>query len=296
MFMKSVLVYGDIMLDTYETVQPVKLSQEAPVLVFHTQKTTYELGGAANAAQYCKQQGASVSLAGIVALDATRDQLEEVLSKRGLHSVLFTVNRDWCTIEKKRLIDATTGQQLLRVDREGILTLKPNEQRYIQKELAARAPKYDVLLVSDYGKGNCHPEVLGSLMEAFQDKFIVVNGKPQNIPLYYQASLLVMNAEEARTALQGTTVPVEELAASLSGVSHTDCLVTAGKMGMWYFNRKAGGCSHIPAASPPGKVMDITGAGDMICASIASRGIVTPKVLQMASRNAAEAIVKGRAH
>lgn len=290
---KSVLVVGDVMLDAWQQVDPNRVSSEAPVLIARHIKSTFSPGGAGNAAINIKHLGVEVTLVGLRGDDAAGRRLHAGLIEQGVRVDLqISKHNQWQTIEKCRLVDSL-GRHILRVDYEADPTsIHEADRTAMEKAVNANRGRTS-LLISDYGKGTLDRDLTVITIGLFrgQGKFIVVNGKPEHLVWYHNASCLIFNRAEAEAAV-GKSVAVdrgavtEKLYDQMNG-SVRDIIMTDGANGL-YWNAGGGTVRHFTA--PKVEVADVGGAGDTIAATIAARGCVSPEVLQLAIRNAAKVV------
>ncbi|MEI6876162.1 MAG: PfkB family carbohydrate kinase [Spirochaetota bacterium] len=85
------LIVGDVMLDSYLHGSTSRISPEAPVAVVHVEQEEARVGGAGNVALNAAALGARSGLLGLVGQDATADQLEDLLTTRGVRCCLQRV-------------------------------------------------------------------------------------------------------------------------------------------------------------------------------------------------------------
>src|SRR5256885_16006803 len=79
-----VLVIGDLMLDRYIWGDAERISQEAPVILFHADQREERLGGASSVATLLRALGARVALAGILGADADGQRIRRMLRELGI--------------------------------------------------------------------------------------------------------------------------------------------------------------------------------------------------------------------
>src|SRR5437660_7798657 len=72
-----VLVLGDVMLDRYVWGDAERISQEAPVILFHADKREELLGGASSVATMLRALGARVTLIGVVGGDENAERIRQ---------------------------------------------------------------------------------------------------------------------------------------------------------------------------------------------------------------------------
>lgn len=280
-------MFGDVILDLYETVIPDRISAEAPVMVTRHQKLEARLGGAGNVAANIAAMGVMVRLHAVVDpmhINVLREQCKFANVKANFAGVSRV-----CTPIKKRIVDAQ-GAQLLRIDNEErnyvTVALKEGATKWFETQLYGRGKK--VLCFSDYDKGS----VPAPFFDAAKDyaTFTVVNAKPSTVCCYPGADVMVLNLDEARELTHKTHVGdvCTVLKHRVGAARHW--VITAGKHGMyWYWGNVT--FTHIPAV-PVDHIIDVTGAGDTVTATIAAHGCVNEEVLRKAAENAAKVIQK----
>lgn len=297
-----ITVFGDVMLDVYSHCTPVRVSSEAPVLIVRQESETLAPGGAGNvAANILVGFGMDVELVGVISGDNIGCKLIECLNEYPIGHKFMVEAGYWKTIEKRRFVD-TLGRQMLRVDIEGSLTqhakLSIPTTMNLRVSLAELATRSSTLVVSDYNKGTCTPELIHYAISEFgrRDRYVVVNGKPENFLYYKGADIIIFNLSEAEAVAQtyiggwnGTDL------ISLPGMLREhlsrygkapDVLVTLGDRGMNYWGKD--GPYHVDA--PEVKVADVAGAGDTITATIAAMGRCDQRVMEVAAKLAADVV------
>src|SRR5438067_7554219 len=97
-----VLVIGDLMLDRYVWGNAERISQEAPVILFHADKREERLGGASSVATLLRALGARVALAGVVGADADGQRLRRMLRELGIDDEAVLVDDERPSTVKER--------------------------------------------------------------------------------------------------------------------------------------------------------------------------------------------------
>ena len=265
-----VLVVGDLMIDQFVWGRVERISPEAPVPVVRVTKESTRPGGAGNVASNVAALGGRPTVAGIVGRDEAGKRLEAALRATGTGTDAIVFSRDAVTIEKTRII--AHHQQLARLDREEDATTDGRVARRVRDAVLARRGRYDVLIVSDYGKGAVGPELLGALAEAHQKKpFIwLVDPKRANYDHYRRASLVKPNREEAAAAagieIRDDASLREAGRRLLARWEAESVLISRGDEGLALF-KAGGGLRQFPTAAR--QVFDVTGAGDTVMATLA---------------------------
>jgi D-beta-D-heptose 7-phosphate kinase/D-beta-D-heptose 1-phosphate adenosyltransferase len=271
-----VLVVGDLILDRYTWGDAERVSQEAPVILLRVRRREARPGGAANVAQMVQALEASRTIvAGLVGDDPAGEQLQQLLQQGAvqLDGLVRVVGRP--TTVKERFIGMAQQRhphQILRVDEE----VRDEPPASVQKELIERIcaliPFQDVVLLSDYGKGVCTDPVVRTTIETCQSygKPILVDparGSP--FRRYRGATLLKPNRLEAGLALGRNLDRVEdalEAAPELVCQSQVEAVVLSLDRDGMVWATAAGSVEHCPTR--PRDVYDITGAGDMVLATL----------------------------
>ena len=192
---RRVLVLGDIMLDEYTWGRAERVSPEAPMLVVQADACEVRLGGAGAVGGLLRGLSAEVLVAGVVGDDHEGYTVRRLLDEAGIDGRMALTDADRPTTHKQRFL-ATVEQrqrhQILRVDHErthplstelgerlaeAILLgegLRPRsglDRRSAESgrpavggfgEVGRPAPSghVDAVLISDYAKEVCTPELL----------------------------------------------------------------------------------------------------------------------------------------
>jgi rfaE bifunctional protein kinase chain/domain len=284
-----VLVVGDVMLDRYWFGDVSRISPEAPVPVVRIERTEERPGGAANVARNCAALGAQVGLLSVVGADEAGAALERLVAGERVRASL---HRDATLDTTVKLRVIGRQQQLLRIDFE----TSPSHEVLADKlaEFEASLAEYDVVLLSDYGKGGlAHIErMIGRARAA--GKPVLVDPKGDDYARYRGASVLTPNLNELREVIgrwkdeADLTVRAERLRGELALDA---LLLTRGGEGMTLY--RADGAQAVPARKRA--VADVTGAGDTVIATLAvmlGAGAGLPEAVRVA--NHAGGIVVGK--
>ena len=306
---KTIAVFGDCMLDTYVQVTPTRISPEAPVLICKKGEEYHCPGGAANVAANIQTGfGLDVRLIGVQGTDEIRCKLVRTLDSYKISWKYLAGVVDWQTIEKRRFVD-DLGRQILRLDTEiENAKLSAAIENELREYLCEASEETDGLVISDYGKGTCTPDLIKYAIQSFRsrEKYVIVNGKPNKLASYVGANLLVYNLSEAAAAWaqfgdyawNGTDVP--SLAGMLrkrinsfpqaASTRKTDVLITCGAEGMILWDMTG----FWAQKAIPIKIADVTGAGDTVVATIATligeSNNTWPMILKEAAIRAAEVV------
>lgn len=270
-----VLVLGDLILDRYTWGDAERVSQEAPVIVLHTDQRETRLGGAGNVCQMLRGLEAEVTCLGVIGGDPDGQTLGQLLDQWRVDRQALLVDPQRPTTSKERFIGRAQGRhphQILRVDCEHRQPLSSDLEQRLIARLPELVRQHDIVLISDYDKGVCTPAVLRATIDAASAagvKMLVDPIRSHDYSRYRGATGMTPNRTEAglATGIKIATVDdafragqklCRELELQLA-------IVTLDRDGMALVH-----ADGRQAAFPtrPRAVYDITGAGDMVLAMI----------------------------
>jgi len=265
-----VLVVGDLILDQFIWGRVDRISPEAPVPVVRVADESFRLGGAANVVHNVRALGGRATACGVVGADATGRRLIRLLREINAGIAGVVSSRTVETTLKTRIV--AHQQQVVRLDREQGAQQTARLVIRLSRYLARHAADFDVVVISDYGKGVVTPRLLDELAAAWRVHGfrLVIDPKRQNFPHYRGATVVTPNVAEASQA-SGVDIHDERSlrragAALLDRWQADAVLVTRSEQGMTLFKRQ-GGVSHFPTVAR--HVFDVTGAGDTVVATLA---------------------------
>ncbi|HYD49804.1 MAG TPA: D-glycero-beta-D-manno-heptose-7-phosphate kinase [Terriglobales bacterium] len=287
-----VLVVGDLMVDQFVWGKVDRVSPEAPVLVLHVDRESFHPGGAGNVAYNACALGAAVTVCGVIGNDSSGRRLRQQL--RGANVATGGVIASTASITSRKTRVIAHHQQVVRFDREQRQHTAATIAR-LCRWLVRHAGEFDVVLVSDYGKGVVTPETLAAIAAAGGAP-VVVDPKKANFAHYRDILLATPNAQEAAEAAGVEIVDDASLRAAggalLQRWRAQAILITRGEHGMALI-RAGGAVRHLPTVSR--QVFDVTGAGDTVAAVCALAIAVGAKLEEAAElANHAAGIVVGK--
>ena len=148
---KSILVVGDIMLDSFMWGIAERISPEAPVPIIAVDRVTHSPGGAGNVACNLSKLSAKIRIIGLVGNDAESEILTDKLQGAGVdtNSMIKDTNRP--TTVKIRVI--AHNQQVIRTDHENIGNIQEEKLKEIGSILNNVLTETDGIIIEDYNKG-----------------------------------------------------------------------------------------------------------------------------------------------
>lgn len=253
-----ILVIGDAILDRYVFGHYGKPNPERPgQRVFVAEREECRLGGAAHVASQCAALGAAVELAyGIKPDDGDRygNLIMSMLDRTGIREWQHYWRSDETTVKTRFVVE---GEVVHRTDRDASsIDLAPDSGASIKAWCHCwKFQEPDLILIADYGKGVCTPELLQAVIDeatARNTPVLVDPARGVDWKRYRGATLIKCNHAEWREAV-ATQRDADWL---------PHLIVTRDRQGMTV---NTGGESHLlPAAT--NKAVDVTGAGDVVLA------------------------------
>ncbi len=271
----KVLVVGDFMLDVYIYGDALRISPEAPVPVLKVCRTEYSCGGAGSVAANLAVLGAVPICLGVIGNDQNGKILREKLAEIGADiSGLFT-ETDRPTISKHRLIGLAQHrhrQQLIRMDEESTEPFSDGQYEQVLQFFKDKLKKAEIVCLQDYNKGVLSSSLCRQLIQLATQankKVLVDPSLTSDYSKYSCATLITPNRKEASTAA-GFEIKTENDAAraaeELSNrLSLEAVVITLDKEGAYLKTNEIS--ELIPTR--PRSVYDVTGAGDMVLATLA---------------------------
>ncbi|HMI65449.1 MAG TPA: bifunctional ADP-heptose synthase [Cyclobacteriaceae bacterium] len=262
----SVLIIGDVMLDSYIWGAVERISPEAPVPVVRVKKKDYRLGGAGNVALNVQSLGAKPILCSLIGNDEEGKKLMQCLDDNGISKEGITISHDRPTTVKTRVI--ASHQHVARVDEESDEALSDREEKEILERIQKVLPQCQVVIFEDYDKGVLNPRIIEAAVQlAHQHKIpTVVDPKKRNFLAYKNVTLFKPNLKELR---EGMKVDVD--AGNQKQVSHTVALlkeklgaqgvmVTLSEHGLYIDQQD----QKIKLPAHVREIADVSGAGDTV--------------------------------
>lgn len=268
----SVLVVGDIMLDTYVYGEVTRISPESPVPVLAITREEKMLGGAGNVLANLRGLGVTTTAVGVAGSDEAGRIVRSLIENCGASAVGLLTIADRPTITKTRFVAG--HQQLLRVDAEKIMVLPTAIEDALIANIKAQIQQHQALVLADYGKGVLSSRVISEAIAAAKASGIpvIVDPKGHDYSRYSGATVVTPNRKELAEATRGLATSTDaeiEIAGRIllesSGIGAV--LATRSQDGMSVI--KAGTTStHLKTKAL--EVFDVSGAGDTVVATLAA--------------------------
>ncbi len=271
----NILLVGDFMLDVYTYGDALRISPEAPVPVLNVTKTEYRCGGAGSVAGDLAALGAVPFCLGVIGKDQNGQKIKDELTKLGIDiNGLLTIT-DRPTISKQRLIGLAQHrhrQQLMRIDEETTEPLANEVNEAILQAYKEKLNTADVVCLQDYNKGLLSSSLCRQMVQYAMEakkKVLVDPCLAVDYSKYTGATVITPNRQEASTTVgfDISTIDDARTAAEklLRDFQLESVVITLDKEGAYLITNELS--ELVPAR--PRSVYDVTGAGDMVLATLA---------------------------
>ena len=264
----KILVIGDLMIDHYLWGKCERISPEAPVQIVNIDKESSVLGGAGNVINNLRALGSRVDVLSVVGDDYVANELKALLENIKVQSNMLIIEQNRKTSKKSRLI--ASQQQVLRYDNESIEDISSASEKEIINKLSANISNYDVVILSDYGKGVLTTKLTQEIISISNKNKVkvFVDPKGKDYSKYKGAYTLTPNKKEAIEASNILINDNESLEKAIKKLKE-ECelevsLITLSESGIAIFDDNL---RIKPTVAR--EVYDVTGAGDTVIASIA---------------------------
>ncbi len=263
----KVLVIGDLMIDYYLWGSSERISPEAPVQIIDINNETKTLGGAGNVVNNLKALGAKVDIISVIGDCKISLEIKELLNSIDVDSSYLVKESGRISSKKTRII--SSQQQVIRYDIECTDEISLESQKSVVSILNKIIKNYDILLLSDYGKGILTKNLSQSIIKlANKNKIkVLVDPKGHDYSKYCGAFLLTPNKKEASEATRINITDNESLKKALKKLKDqiklNFSLITLSEEGIAVYDNSL---RIYPTFSR--EVFDVTGAGDTIIAAL----------------------------
>lgn len=290
---QRLLILGDIILDRYSWGDIDRISPEAPVMVVRADRNELRLGGAASVALLARTLEADVVLGGVVGNDTEGDLCFSRLKEATIDPRFVVSDKTRATTTKERIIGRAANrhpQQVLRIDRETTEPINSAIEDSIAENVIRQLDEFDAVVISDYAKGVCTPQLLERIIAAANAADIPIIIDPSrrtDYRRYFGATILTPNRLEAALVLD---MPLSTSADFLQAAHRLRrelqlkaVLITLDKEGIALVS--AAGHSQI-FCTRPREVYDVTGAGDIVVAMVSlcqAGGVNLDDTIQLAN-------------
>ena len=260
----KVLIIGEAIIDEYQYCEAIGKSSKEPMLAVKRAFTEQFPGGslavANHVANFCDHVG-------VVTLLGDRNSYEDYIREKLDSKVkpTFLYRNDSPTIVKRRFIESYFFTKLMEVYEINDGALDPHDDVALCQVLEREIPKYDVVVVMDFGHGMFTDKVVQVIANC--SAFLAVNVQTnagnigyQSVLKYPRANYVCLTENEMRMEARDRRGDLKEMIRNISDkFGYERVTVTRGQNGCMCY-RKGEGFVEVPAFA--GKVIDRMGAGD----------------------------------
>ena len=270
---KTILIIGDVMIDSYLWGEVNRVSPEAPVVIIS--KTTHEnrLGGAANVALNVQSLGATPILCSIIGNDIQSETYEKLMRDNGLSDKGIVKCNDRVTTMKTRVI--SQNHHLLRVDEEDDSPVSSDQEDLLFEKIKSIVSneKVDAIVMEDYDKGVITSNLIKQIVNLARANDIptLVDPKKRNFTHYKGVTFFKPNFKEFKEGLNLDILKtdkeklIEEARKFLVNTMNHYLMITLADLGVFICSKDS--YNFYPAQIR--KIADVSGAGDTVISTCA---------------------------
>ena len=273
-----ILVVGDFMLDVYIYGDALRISPEAPVPVLKVTKTQYRCGGAGSVAVDLGALGARPHCIGIIGgheEDQNARILRNKLTKAGADIAGLLPIPGRRTTSKHRLVGLAQHrhrQQLIRMDYETTDPLLESQYDELLDLYDKALAQADIVCLQDYNKGLLIDSVCRAMIDKAihaEKRVLVDPSSIRDYDKYRGATVITPNRREASLAVGFEIIDTESAARAATQLRRElelDAVaITLDREGAYLATENFSDL----IATRPRSVYDVTGAGDVVLATLA---------------------------
>ncbi len=273
---KRVLVIGDPILDRYVSCEASSVASESPILSVHPAAEDRYLGGAGVVAAQIVALGGQAALLTMLGSGEETELFGQAVADNGVELLAVEAERRPVYLKTRYLVDET---KVFKVNEGRHAPLSTTEVQRLVGRLEAELPRFDGVVVTDFGFGMFGSECVQAIEAAIQRRGIpyyadVSISGHSNILKFPGARVTTPNEQELRFAFGDSESGLSNLASRYFQVTRAERLVlTMGKRGVvvFYRNDTPGErlhTDHLPAFAH--HAVDTVGAGDVLLAALAA--------------------------
>lgn len=278
----KVLVIGDAIIDQYLYTSPMGKESKEPLVVHRHEGEELFAGGALATVNHTSALSDHVTLVTVLGKAPSYASFIRSHLKKTIRPKFFY--REGSTIVKRRFIDQYTAQKLFQVSEIWNTMIPATLEKTITRYLSREIPKYDCVLVNDFGHGFLTHKIIRLIVRKSNTLCLNVQANSANygfniVTKYPRADFVTTDIHEIRLASHDRYGEILTLAKKIARHMHTRTLVvTRGPYGSTGYTREKG-FTDVPAFTDT--IVDRVGAGDALF-SIMSPCLVTGMDLQTA--------------
>ena len=265
---KTIIVIGDVMVDSYLWGEVNRISPEAPIPIISGTRRENRPGGAANVAMNLKELGAKPVLCSVIGEDDNGNTFVDLMNTRKLGTEGIIRHKNRKTTVKTRII--SQNQHLLRVDDEDDEPLDQTLEKKFTDHVLKLAKSFvpDGIIFEDYDKGVITPSVIDLVVGYANAQGIEVSADPKrrNFANYRNIALFKPNFQELTDGLnlplrKGDVTSLFEATKDYqAGANIRYLLISLSEYGVYISDGET--YDVVPAEFL--EIVDVSGAGDTL--------------------------------
>lgn len=263
---KKVLIIGETIIDKYVSTEALGKSGKEPLLAFNEIKEENYIGGAASVYLTVKNFVNNVSFLSVLGEDKKYENFINKNIPKKNSNIKFIYKKNSPTIVKKRYVDISNNIKLFAAYKVNDNAISNSEENEVLKYLDKNLPKFDIVIVSDYGHGFITSKIASLISK--KSKFLSLNTQINSSNIgyhslnkYQKSDLILINEKELRYELRDKYSNLNSLIKKLCQFkSVKSVIVTSGSAGATLYNKSDDKFIFCPAFAK--KVIDKVGAGD----------------------------------
>lgn len=259
-----VLVVGEAILDEYVTCSTLGQSTKSPSVVSRYQSDERFVGGALAVANHLAPFCREVGVVSMLGTEQTREDWIRQHLKDNVHPT-FVYKPNAPTIVKRQYREAYFSIPLFEVDYLDEDPLAEAETAHLRELLEQAVPKYDLVVVVDYGHTMLDQQSVRVLSERAGFLAVSAQANAENlgyhaISKYPRADYVSLAEQELRLECRSRSARLSDMLESVArSMQARTAAVTVGKKGCLCFGPDRG---HYQAPALATRVVDRSGAGE----------------------------------
>ncbi|MEK7544047.1 MAG: PfkB family carbohydrate kinase [Patescibacteria group bacterium] len=266
----KILVIGEAIIDEYHYTSPMGKSSKEPLVVHRYAREESFAGGALATVNHTAALSDNVKLVTLLGKSPSYEAFIRSHLQKTIRPKFFS--REGSTIIKRRYIDQYANQKLFQVSFIWDDMITPQLEKTIAVYLTRELPKYDCVMVNDFGHGFLTSKLIRLI--ARKSKILALNVQANSanygfniVTKYPRADIVTTDIHEIRLATHDRYSDILKLARSIARHLHTQTLVvTRGPHGATGYTKDKG---FVDAPAFTDRIIDRVGAGDALYSVIA---------------------------
>jgi len=263
---KKVLLIGETIIDEYVYCEAIGKAGKEPVLVTKYLSADRFGGGVVACANHTAGFCDTVDVLTFLGADGDREDFVRKTLKPNVNPILMHKKRS-PTIVKQRFVEKYLSQKLFEVYHINDEPLDDSDEEELCGMLQDIVPRYDIVIVADYGHGMLGPRAVETLCR--HAKFLAVNTQSNAgnhgfnmISKYPHADYVCLAQREFALETRNQRMSPEQMITHVADkLGAGRLLMTQGKYGSLFYTA-TGDFKQVPAFAT--QVVDRVGAGDAV--------------------------------